>query len=828
MIYYIDPIGGRDDTDGTSPVSARKTYTDMEICPGDTILFRRGSYIRDCLYRHAGAPDAYITYGAYGEGKNPVFCGSADVSAAEDWKEVSENVWKYQRQLPSEVCNFIFDDGRIGGTLRWEEEMLCAQGDWYDSHMGSGEQKLEEVPDRVLLYSKGNPGLVYTHIECALRGQRTMSQNTNYTIIEDLCFFGSGVHALSGGAHHMIVRRCSFCFIGGAVWNRQLRIRFGNAIEFWNIGEDICIENCYFNNIYDSCITQQGSDVCLPAANFVMRHNLFINYGMGAYEGRDRMLVNSEFTDNLCIYAGGGFAGFGDTKPRNSEIYPQPMGHHLFMWRISAASPNGSFSVRRNIFYEAEGAAIYAIIAEDAIKQMQFSENIYYTTNGALLNRIGDTIYTCNDFAAYGEKSAVWEKVDIDAAVAAWFQSTGADTNGTKLYTDKLPAPIYFTGSTTKDALSYQPDEDMCFRLQLKRDGKTIPCAKFLYEVHGDDGRHETYEADGSSGMLEIHTACSRPGYVYVRATACNADGSLVQGSNAFEGGACAAFDAVQPAEKEPADFDTFWQNMLITELDTMPPLCIEQKEFFCGDPADMVFDLKIQCPGPAPVSGYLRIPRKAADHSLPLRIGYLGYNVTSAPIPTKANEIQFFINQHGTENGRPASYYHMLAAEQYAGFGFDTKENEQPDTVYFKYMILRAIQAVRYGKTLPAWDGKTIILCGGSMGAFQAVSAAAWQRDVTKLEIAIPWMCDLRGEEIGRRRGWRPDAAHGLDYYDTVYSAKRLVCPVHIFAGLGDEVCPPSGVTALFHNIQSEKHLVMAQNRTHSYEAPEFERYVR
>lgn len=101
----------------------------------------------------------------------------------------------------------------------------------------------------------------------------------------------------------MTVRRCSFIFIGGAVWNRQLRIRFGNAIEFWEYGENILIEDCYFNNIYDSCITEQGSDNCQPAKNLVMRNNLFINYGMGAYEGRDRMLVDSVFENNLCIYA---------------------------------------------------------------------------------------------------------------------------------------------------------------------------------------------------------------------------------------------------------------------------------------------------------------------------------------------------------------------------------------------------------------------------------------------------------------------------------------------------------------------------------------------
>ena len=80
MTYYIDLNHGGPTADGTTPETARLTYTDLELKPGDTVLFKRGGFIRDCLYRQAGEPGAPITYGAYGEGENPVFCGSVDVS----------------------------------------------------------------------------------------------------------------------------------------------------------------------------------------------------------------------------------------------------------------------------------------------------------------------------------------------------------------------------------------------------------------------------------------------------------------------------------------------------------------------------------------------------------------------------------------------------------------------------------------------------------------------------------------------------------------------------------------------------------------------------
>ena len=157
MIYYIDMQNGTPDADGRTPERARSSYTDLPLCPGDRVLFRRGNVIRDVLYRKPGTPEAYITYGAYGEGDAPMFVGSVDVSCPGDWKEVRPNVWQYQRHLESEACNFIFDNGRIGGTLRWQEDALSMPGDWYDSRMGThGAETAEE--EKVLLFSFGNPG----------------------------------------------------------------------------------------------------------------------------------------------------------------------------------------------------------------------------------------------------------------------------------------------------------------------------------------------------------------------------------------------------------------------------------------------------------------------------------------------------------------------------------------------------------------------------------------------------------------------------------------------------------------------------------------------
>lgn len=833
MVYYIDVHGGDAAANGLTPERARRTYRDLPLQPGDSVLFRRGSYIRDSLYRKAGTPEQPITYGAYGEGDAPVFCGSTDVSDSALWQETKPHIWKYIGVLPSEVCNFVFDDGRIGGTLRWEENLLESQGDWYDTWMGATSQNQEKATERnVLLWSDGNPGTVYSHIEAVLWGNRCLSVNVSCTAVEDLAFFGSGVHALSGGCDHMTVRRCSFIFIGGAVWNRQLRIRFGNAIEFWDYGEDILIEDCYFNNIYDSCITHQGGEkTCKPARNLIMRRNLFVNYGMGAYEGRDRMCVDSAFTDNLCVNAGGGFTGFGDSRPRRSEIYPQPMGHHLFMWRIVHATENGGFTVARNRFYDATGAAIYSIISPEAEAQMKLFGNRYYTTSRRYLTRIGGKMYAPEKFEEYlqkyGENDAALVQPDVGTEMEAWFHETGCPSRGCRLCTDTLPVRKYFIGSTEKNALQYAPGEEMRFHVCLTDGERRIPVPFFHVHMEGDDGEKSDLFLSGETGKISFSTTVNCAGFAYVVVTACDADKNPLSDCDLFEGGAAADFAHIMQTGEAPEAYDAFWTRVIAEELDPVAPVEIYKAKWDIGDPEDIVYDVRIACPGPNPVSGYLRIPRNAAEKSLPIVIEYIGYGVSSAPIPmTKAEAIQFGINQHGDENGKPASFYAQLEQTRYNSFAFHPEENRDPNTVYFKYMILRALQAIRYCMTLPEWDGVHIRTTGGSMGAFQAIHAAAHDSHVTEVVVEVPWLCDLRGIQAGRLRGWRPDSAEGLDYYDTVYTAHRVCCPVKLTAGLGDYICPPSGVTALYHAFPGHVKLCFQQNRTHSHTPPETESY--
>ena len=414
--YYIDLINGDEYSDGMDINNPRKDYKNISLNAGDCILFKRGTFVREPLYSRGGAPHGPITYGAYGEGKNPTFCGSIDVSDIENWIEIEPNLWECTHKLPSEVCNMVFNNGQMCGTLKWSKEELEAQGDFWDNRFGTSEQKLKYPKQRVIIYSERNPGEFYKHIECVIYGFRKMGMLADNMIIEDIDFINSGVHGLAGGGTNIHIKRCGFYFIGGCVWNKDLKIRFGNGVEFFNYAHDVSVDDCIFNDIYDSGVTHQGDSFCEVPTNVKFDNNMFIKCGMAAYEGRDYVPVDSTFNNNICLDTGEGFSKLGEEMPRQSEIWPQPMGHHVFLWRMEEKSKNGRLEISGNIFGNAKyGATVYSIISKAAEEQIVFDNNTVCGTEYCVPIRFfGKNFNSFTEFSASTESDTNLYNSEID------------------------------------------------------------------------------------------------------------------------------------------------------------------------------------------------------------------------------------------------------------------------------------------------------------------------------------------------------------------------------------------------------------------------------
>lgn len=227
-IYYIDNHNGDNALDGLSPENSRKDYADIELVDGDTVLFKRGSFYRDKLYAKR-----FISYGAYGEGDKPTFCGSFDVSLPEDWVETEkENVWKCVRETLGDVGNMVFNEDECTATFRWSPDELCAQGDFYDERCVVGDKSAKKASSLGLyLYSKGNPAEFYSHIEAISYNKRQLVDLREGMSFDSLRFINSGVHAMAGSGNHITVKDCVIESIGGCAWNKELKIRFATALR---------------------------------------------------------------------------------------------------------------------------------------------------------------------------------------------------------------------------------------------------------------------------------------------------------------------------------------------------------------------------------------------------------------------------------------------------------------------------------------------------------------------------------------------------------------------------------------------------------------------
>jgi len=415
--WYIDPQSGNDANPGSSPDRPLRTYADRPFAPGDSVLFKRGGVIRDALRTREGSSDGFITYGAYGQGPKPRFLGSVAADDPDRWVKERPSIWRYKGTFTSEVCNLVFNDGQSCGHLRWQIDDLKHQGEWFYTALGAGadsayqrkgQSAAPRCEDGVLyLYSQSNPARFYNSIECSLWGQRRLADGRRYVILQDLEFRNSGVHAYQDvRVDHVTIRRCDFRCIGGAVWSRQRRIRFGNAVEFWDGAVDCLVEDCVFHDIYDAGVTHQGGDTSGVPERVYFRNNLFVHCGIAPYECRGPAARDIYFENNTCIHAGGDLSMQGEPSPRQSEIYPQPMGHHVFIWRLDWPDQMGPIYIRNNIFHEApHGAAVYSVASPEYERHFVIDHNDYCQTTGNMLFLLGGKTYRPSDWSAYQKET---------------------------------------------------------------------------------------------------------------------------------------------------------------------------------------------------------------------------------------------------------------------------------------------------------------------------------------------------------------------------------------------------------------------------------------
>ncbi len=416
-------------------------------------------------------------------------------------------------------------------------------------------------------------------------------------------------------------------------------------------------------------------------------------------------------------------------------------------------------------------------------------------------------------------------------------------------YVDSKEMKLEF--KTDKSPIAYRVGEEITITVSLDcgKQKETMPKFYLQWTLSSDSGQQDAGMAEiGPHGKSMIKTKLDKPGFVrfvgvlvdqYGRKFAHIAGNDRVE--QRLDCSVGADVDKILPALHEPADFRAFWKKQREL-LDTVPvkPVMkkLDETKFVPKEFAGQfdVWEVTVPCAGPRPVTGHLIMRKDAKTKSLPVRVSFDGYGpgAQGANPDAKwfyivaADHILFKINAHGYDLGQDKAYYKKFFAER-PNYAFNAKENDKPETSYFYGMALRVMRAFDFVKTLPQWDGKTLIAQGGSQGGLQATWAGSLVPELTECRPHVTWCCDVNGTAAGRMGGWRPDFRPGLAYYDAVFHTRYIpkTCLLNIDRiGLGDYVCPPSGLAAQYNAATCPKKAVWVQNSTHMNVPPNAERF--
>ncbi len=411
---------------------------------------------------------------------------------------------------------------------------------------------------------------------------------------------------------------------------------------------------------------------------------------------------------------------------------------------------------------------------------------------------------------------------------------------------------LKFDCSTNRKDAIYRAGEKIIFTVKLTEDGKTA-ADKFIQYRHNHADKIVKKDKVSAAEELKLETSSQKPGWIYIQVWAKDGKNQFIKQPVTVKGktsnqtvtamiGSMVEPEKLLPPMKEPEDFDAFWDKVK-KELAAVPMKELEKVQLK-EEKRINLYDIKIACAGDKPVSGYLGVPLNAKPKSCPAIVSFHGAGVRSSNKPTSwamRGLIALDINAHGIVNGKPQSFYDDLRKNYYYTTHDKFRQTRYAlwnrhdrELYYFKGMYMRLMRALEYVKSLPEWDGKQLIVSGGSQGGAQVIAACGLDHDITFARAGVPAMCDHSGCLGDRRSGWpglytreenkeNPAYAKCASYYDGAYFARRIKCPIWINTGFIDNVCPPTSVFAAYNSIPAttEKHIETSPEGGHSTSAP-------
>lgn len=291
--------------------------------------------------------------------------------------------------------------------------------------------------------------------------------------------------------------------------------------------------------------------------------------------------------------------------------------------------------------------------------------------------------------------------------------------------------------------------------------------------------------------------------------------------------------EKIRPYTQIPADFGDFW-NKNKAELAKVPLIYTKElvKEY-CTDQMDCyLVRLQVNERGQA-IYGYLFYPKHAKEASCPVVLCPPGAGIKTIKEPLRHKYyaehgcIRFEIEIHGLNPKMPTEDFKDISN------AFNGKENgylnnglDNRDNYYMKRVYMACIRSIDLLVSLPEWDGRNVVVKGGSQGGALALVAAGLDPRVTACIANHPALSDMAGYMAGRAGGYphffrvagmdTPDKLNTMAYYDVVNFARSIKVPTRMTWGYNDDVCPPTTSYAVYNVLQCPKEALITPINEH------------
>jgi len=285
--------------------------------------------------------------------------------------------------------------------------------------------------------------------------------------------------------------------------------------------------------------------------------------------------------------------------------------------------------------------------------------------------------------------------------------------------------------------------------------------------------------------------------------------------------GAIFGAEKIGPSAPEPEDLDAFWRAK-IAELHRIP-MNAKLTPVETKDPNVEAWRITLDNVWGTRVQGVIARPK--GKKSLPACLvvegaGVRGLSPRGAIGRAKSGWLVMHIIAHDIAPDQPKAFYDELSKTKLRNYPLFGREDREKS--YFLRMLLACRRSLDYLVERPEWDGKRLLVTGGSQGGYQSIASAGLHPKVTHIVISVPAGCDHTGQLVGRQPGWPgwntrssaeikdQDAALATSkYFDCVNFAKRAKCASLVGVGLVDRTCPAPGIFAMFNELAAPKRIV-------------------